>query len=775
MAVAEKYNVHVKTPFGDYRIFKIYEEGYSGAVTNIRGTKEPLSQNLPGSDTNIYEPIMGSEVRVNIVVQTKDQYIEFATATNKQYLGILYNHTLSLVEWQGWLVPEEFEQNESTLPQTVNLTFSCGLGYLAQVDYENPASASPYYTGREREIVILAQALAEITADSPYNLDIRSILNLHPTGAATTYIYDALYYSYIDQNKYINEDGTVWNCLDVIRDIMKSYRARIIMGARGWWVVRIRALAVLEDDKDIYYTRYTSAGAYTSRGVLTPAQCVATVTGPNITSRAEDIAWTGRSKRSRFERAYQSIKILFEYGYKNALIQGTFLSDNWADFWTTEAGTIIRTTAQEEEEEYVIQMEQELMIGNVILQQIVENIKVHSSDQIVVFKADTRFLGYEDGAEAIFYIHVFLDADSTSTNDRYLDGYIDSTGVSGRALTWSASDFPTVVLYKARVSDGQWTSMEITMPAIPWTGDLYFELWGCLISGAKGDYCEWSNVQLLGNYDGNDLVKSEEIDFEISTDNLIVPEPIEITSGDITQHGNEHIFYGHAKSLNSAGTSLTTTWRSFYPSGGAKVLHGPTQTLVEYVRDNQIIQHGLNRKRLQGSMTFNWYRLAYSLIKDGDTYYVPTSFSYKFMSNQLKVSMLELPPIDDIIIDENLIANWGNGIDVPPGWDTFTVTADPLIDTLSQGADAVAGCFADNIVILHPYESFRVQVSGTFDTGKEPSLIIGSSSTVVSDGDDFIINPRTTAGNIMVFLWNNRETFVTHTNVLIKITRVYGF
>ena len=54
------------------------------------------------------------------------------------------------------MTPEEFEQNEATLPQTVSLTFACGLGYLRQIDYLQTDES--YYTGREREIVILAQA-----------------------------------------------------------------------------------------------------------------------------------------------------------------------------------------------------------------------------------------------------------------------------------------------------------------------------------------------------------------------------------------------------------------------------------------------------------------------------------------------------------------------------------------------------------------------------------------------------------------------------------------
>ena len=759
MAQGEKYNVHAKSPFGDNRIFKIYEEGYSGAVTDVKGTNKPIGQKWPGSDTDIYEPIMGTEIHVNIVAQTADQYIEFASATNKQYLGVLYNSTQAKIEWQGWYVPEEMEQNESTLPQTVNLTFACGLGYLQQIDYLN---AGAYYTGREREIVILAQALEEITAGSPNNLNIRTMLNLHPTGASTAYAYDALYYSYIDQNKYINDDGTVWNCLDVIRDIIKSYGCRIIMGELGWWIVRIRAFALLQDGKDVYYTVYTSTGVYSGRSALASSQILKTVTGPNDVSRSEDIAWTGRSKRSRFERAVKEVSVVFDHGYRSMINNGNF-NEQWASFWTVDDGTVSLVQDTENKDIYNLFIAEETGTDLGKVSQTITNMRVESNNQTMAFSAECMVQAEDSVTAFNIYIKIYIDADSGVGDDRTI---VNSLGYP----SWGSS--ASFLTYTFNTTPGEWHKIDIVIPYIRFTGDMYVQLWNGNCTGGTADGFRWRNINLFGTYDTVTPEKTTELNTVISTNNLIQSTDIVVQSGDVDVGGNEWNFFKNAKTRDDSAL-LTTTWRSFYPSGGVKVLYGPTQSLVEYARDNQIVQYGTNRRRLQGTLTFNWSRLAYGIIKDGTIYYVPTSLDYDYMSCQLRVSMLELPSIDDEVLPTNLVTGWINDVGTP--WATFTVTSAPTIDALEEGAGGDGICYSNSISILIPYESFRVQISGTFDT-EAPILIIRLINITMVDGYDEIITPSATAGASTIYIEQQSPTGdVSHSDILVKITRIYGF
>ena len=171
-------------------------------------------------------------------------------------------------------------------------------------------------------------------------------------------------------------------------------------------------------------------------------------------------------------------------------------------------------------------------------------------------------------------------------------------------------------------------------------------------------------------------------------------------------------------------------------------------------------------------MTFNWFRLAYGLIKDGTIHYVPTSLDYDYMSNMLRVSMLELPPIESTIIETNLVANWVNS--GPSPWDEFTVSVDPTLASLGQDAASGEGrCDAD-LIPCKPNERVRVRVTGEIDT-EPPTLWVGDILQTVDDGDDFIAVPTTVGGDVAVTLYQDPTIDTLHQNVLITITRLYGY
>jgi hypothetical protein len=154
------------------------------------------------------------------------------------------------------------------------------------------------------------------------------------------------------------------------------------------------------------------------------------------------------------------------------------------------------------------------------------------------------------------------------------------------------------------------------------------------------------------------------------------------------------------------------------------------QELVKYRRDNIVIQHGLNRKRLEGTIAADYSRLANSVFKIDGVYYVFTSLRQSVIAGLIKCSMVELPPIEDVVIDTNLITAWSNFV---PPWDTLTITTQPLIDTAADSGGSPSGVArANDIESLVAYESFRVRVSGTFSVFK-PTLAIGSWSSTIQE------------------------------------------
>jgi len=769
MALGERYNVYaINSQGAGNRVAKIYEEGYTGSVEDLKGGEEPITLDvIPKGDGTPFDPILGSELVVTVRVDSAEALEDFGLAVQKKYYCILYNSTAGANEWQGWNLPEEYEQPHTQGPHDVTLRFTCGLGLLASYDFLNSGS---YWRGRQTAITILANLMSNIIPDTSLAPDMYVSISLIPTGGSTAVSSSTLAQAYINRDKYINDDGSVWNCLDVLIDILKTFGARIVMGSNGWYIIRIRDFAYYADGKDLRWTRYSYAGTYEAYGYLSESSRIINHTGINVLGRDVDTWWiTGAVMR--FERAVKKILVTFDHLYKNILMGGSmnepvyrgYGPTSWS-FWSAGASGggysgFIQSPDEDDKTVAYCRVNQYYGSPSVsYLYQTIEDIDT-GTDQNLVLSAEVMLEGDENVTGAIVYMKAYLDAASGSSNDRW-----------GRNTgAWNNSD--GYISFTISAKAGQWVTISVELDDIPYAGDLSIYLYNPYSSDVGVTGCRWRNVKLLGLYDFEAPTKLTSEALDVSDDNLESMEEIVVTAGDVELSGNENRFFKGSISRNVSGTNTTTTWRSYYYNAGSMAAYGPQQTLLKYLRDNYVIQKGITTRRIRGTMNLDSRLLPTSIYEEDGRYYFFLSWSQNFRSNLLRCQVLELPPIEEEIFETNLIANWSNYLAT---WDTFTITADPLIDALAEGAGTNAEAVADVIESLIPYESFRVRASGTF-TGGSPRLTIGSSTVDLVDGTDEIITPRTTAGNNAVSLQDNQAGAVSHSNILITVTRIYGF
>jgi hypothetical protein len=368
--------------------------------------------------------------------------------------------------------------------------------------------------------------------------------------------------SYTNQEKYINEDGTVWNKLDVIRDILEPYGARIVMGRDGWWVSRIRDFALLADSKDIHYVIFNSSGVVQGNGILNANNAVLEYTGPNINGRATDVSWAGGNQKRRFERAYQEARVWLNRGYKNMFILKDF-DEEWESFWTldsTSAGSAELVQDTDDPDKSNLFLYDDWTDEDVRVSQTF-NVNVEAGDQNLIFSAETMAEADAESDLIILQIVMYLDADSGSANDRWLRAYFNATDPSGGITPeWSSFGFEQYVRWETK-DPGQWKKVDVTSPPIPFTGVLKVQLLNPVssLSAGRVDGGRWRRVSLLGAYFGLAPIKITKEELTISTDNIVNPDPTMIYSGDVVDQGNERIFLKNGKSRNSDGTNQTTT------------------------------------------------------------------------------------------------------------------------------------------------------------------------------------------------------------------------
>ena len=797
MAYGEKYRVYADHQFGgDSRYAKIMMDGYSGAVTELTGGLTPITLDCPSSDADIFDPICGTELVLQILSLTDEQFIEFATSKNRQYMAVLYNADDSTNEWRGWLVPDEYEEPYNQPPYDTDLVFSCGLGMLAGVPFLQSTggytytgaseSDGDYYEGRARESEILGSCLQKLYS-SAIGVSMYVMINLFEDNHTKSISTGPLMQTYVDRWKYMNDDGTVWNCLDVIRDILKSYGARITMGLHGWRIVRLRDLALIAQGYDVNYVVYIYRGSYTTNGTMTSSICKKTVTGPQ--SRDTMIGWLGSNQMARYERAYKEARVRFNYEYRNLLKAGDF-PDNYLDFWTV-SGTGTRRQSGFQRPSRAVSRAQFRNLRDVLLSssrdaaehylevvgtgsdgllQTIDDVEVSTNQNLVM--SMECMVEYTAALSAVEYqVQVLLIAGPTTADHHYLEGQLGGTPVVKSWVLFAShvNDFRMTV-EGGLPSSGQWERFEIRMPDLPDSGELRVTIMVANPTGGAVLTSNFKNVELWGSYDHVPPDKEETRTIEIDTDNIKNPDPTEISLGDIVQSGNESYFFKNAKSTDADGLTITETWRTYRRSGASMIVVGPEQDLVDYLLHGIVTQHGTTRRRLTGKVNLDtsaWAFMIWSETTGGIKYYVPTSYSVDFKRSEAQVSMVELPPIDDVTtpLAVQLVTGWTNG-----GFGTFAATADLITSLAGTGAETCT----TNSISWDANEPFSVRVDWATQSGNQLDITWGvDSESIIANGQERIMRPGTTASSGVLTLTNGAGA-TAYTNLRITVKKMYG-
>lgn len=240
MAYGLKYYGTFKNYFDETITVNIYGRDYLGEseeVLFLEGSECIVS--YPGDDTNIYNPIFGSQAKVTMISETNFQFINLHSSDSRGYrLDILKAGSL---DWRGWVIPDLFSEPYVAPPYPVTITARCGLGELK--DRNIPETMSKLLTSADFDTspenfvnsfvnlyTIIGNGLLSIQTD----LQLNDCINVHHVLSATTND-SAIYDTYIDLKSY---DGLTY--YEAISDILKTFGARLYQQGGEWWIVRVK-------------------------------------------------------------------------------------------------------------------------------------------------------------------------------------------------------------------------------------------------------------------------------------------------------------------------------------------------------------------------------------------------------------------------------------------------------------------------------------------------------------------------------------------------------
>jgi len=565
----------------------------------------------------------------------------------------------------------------------------------------------------------------------------------------------------------VGEDGTVWNCLDVLRDILEIIGSRILMSENGWNVIRIRDYAKFYDSYLIPKQTYDADGSLDSFDDMDGADYGVAFTGPQ--DRSTMVGWIDGTQRVRYERAYKSIDILQDYGYRSLLMLGNFNSENWEDFWGT-GGAPVREQSGDNKDEYHINIGSSM--ATAYIQQIIENYDWTVGDTvpryILSFEAMVDYADTSSYTELFFNVRVFHD----STTNYYLDGQIGGSAADDPAWQ-SASILNTLFTTDNDLPESKvWYKFELTLPAVPngLDGDTMYRFLEGTATGS-GTLNSWNvrKCKLMFSYDLTPAAKDRDLALEISPENMEIMTEKTLGLGDVTVDNNEGILYFNSLSTDDTGETPTIEWRATRISGASRPGHGPIQPIADFVRDGHVIQHGEIRKRLSGRIVLDNRRWIMLSLTEDSVQYLFTRLTIDLKRGEADVSLLELPETGPM--GDNLIEGWtnaGSGV----GFDTFTSSGEDITSiTHTTGLPAYAD--ADDAISYKGYDQFFFKLEGAVETN-ELQVVFAGSTYMMNTDYEVVANAPLTPGSSTPRLQAAVNPITAVSDIVISIRRIYG-
>jgi len=265
MAYGNKYKITYATRADKTVYLYLLEEGYTGTVYEYMGVNIGLEY-LPQSD-DPFESIYSSQLNASIDiteyyngtswVESLSVMPNFVTLDDRKYFAKLYID--ADLEWTGWVISDNIQISFSTGRKL--LYFNCvdGLGMLEDIPL--PISNRTNTNTTNTILYYFRTCLNSLTL--PTTPNIVTSCNFYGTGMTdrgTSATADPFNQAYLPYRTFINEDGTYISCLEIIRNLAKSFGCRVFMAGGKWWIVSINTFA----NTTINFTEYTYSGTVVS-------------------------------------------------------------------------------------------------------------------------------------------------------------------------------------------------------------------------------------------------------------------------------------------------------------------------------------------------------------------------------------------------------------------------------------------------------------------------------------------------------------------------------
>ena len=309
MALGQKYQINKHDRHDIAWTTKIYEEGYTGAITYfVAADAEPAQINDCNESDDPIDPIKDKRFYLNVFSTSMFGLADFYSAEEMVLWAEVYQG-LSLY-MAGWVDPGEYEEAYGPAPYIARICIVDGLSILPKIKYT--PSGGTLYDDYRLESDIIRTILGKIGFTS-----FREYVNVYETNMD-----NGVGDSPLDQCKLNVDNFADMYCDEVLREILKSYGACIRQQGGVFNIYRPRELT-----GTTVYGRYFT-GATTKTAISFTAAQYIQRTGYATTYHQMP------GSRIMIQRPAKEVKIKQDYGKKQS----------WLDNWDFKAETFASGT-----------------------------------------------------------------------------------------------------------------------------------------------------------------------------------------------------------------------------------------------------------------------------------------------------------------------------------------------------------------------------------------------------------------------------------------------
>lgn len=305
MSFGTKYNLTFKDHFQTQWDIDFQIDGYSGAITDLIGTADPVSINYEASDHFTHSPLKASSVEIRLIELTDDAYKDFfisdKTAKVKIYKG-------TDLFWQGWTLAEGYNSLYNLCPKPVTLTAIDGLSFLKSC----PLSVSETGAGAIDETGIFAafRFLKQAFDKIGFSCNIYESLNLYDY--RVNQALSPFTETHLDTWKFYNGRNKDYSSLyNVLTDILTAWGARLYQKDGCWYIDHIRQLS----SGSITYRAYNSSLTYTGTSVEDRTYDITSASGSPLNVPIN------HSLFKQLERPLSKLKLTSQYHLNKELLR----------------------------------------------------------------------------------------------------------------------------------------------------------------------------------------------------------------------------------------------------------------------------------------------------------------------------------------------------------------------------------------------------------------------------------------------------------------------